>query len=101
MFECLICRPVEGQVIKVKAKNITKAGIRAIYDKEEISPITVFIARDHHYNSLEFSKVKSEDDITIKVIGIRYELNDENISVLGELRIKKKKSKTKVTIVEE
>ena len=21
MFECLICRPVEGQVIKVKAKN--------------------------------------------------------------------------------
>ena len=101
MFECLICRPVEGQVIKVKAKNITKAGIRAVYDKEEISPITVFIARDHHYNSVEFSKVKVEDDITIKVIGIRYELNDENISVLGELRIKKRKPKTKVTIVDE
>ena len=101
MFECLICRPVEGQVIKVKAKNITKAGIRAIYDKEEISPITVFIARDHHYNSVEFSKVKQDEDITIKVIGIRYELNDESISVLGELRVKKRKPKTKVTIVEE
>lgn len=100
MFECLICRPVEGQVIKVKAKNITKAGIRAIYAKEEISPITVFVARDHHYNSVDFSKVKLEDDIVIKVIGIRYELNDENISVLGELRIKRK-PKTKVTIVEE
>ena len=54
MFECLICRPVEGQAIKVKAKNITKAGIRAIYAKEEISPITVFVARDHHYNSVDF-----------------------------------------------
>lgn len=101
MFECLICRPVEGQVIKVKAKNITKAGIRAVYDKEDISPITVFIARDHHYNSIEFSKIKHDEDITIKVIGIRYELNDENISVLGELRVKKRKPKTKVTIVEE
>ena len=101
MFECLICRPVEGQVIKVKAKNITKAGIRATYDKEEISPITVFIARDHHYNSVEFSKIKEDEDITIKVIGIRYELNDENIAVLGELRIKKRKPKTKVTIVDE
>ena len=100
MFECLICRPVEGQVIKVQAKNITKAGIRAIYAKEQKSPITVFIARDHHYNSVEFSKVKLDDDIVIKVIGIRYELNDENISVLGELRIKRK-PKTKVTIIDE
>ena len=50
---------------------------------------------------MEFSKVKAEEDITIKVIGIRYELNDENISVLGELRVKKRKPKTKVTIVEE
>lgn len=100
MFDCLICRPVEGQVIKVKAKNITKAGIRAVYDKEDVSPITVFIARDHHYNSVEFSKIKEEEDITIKVIGIRYELNDENIAVLGELRVKRK-PKTKVTIVDE
>ena len=100
MFECLICRPVEGQVIKVKAKNITKAGIRAIYDKEEISPITVFIARDHHYNNEEFSQKKEDDDIKIKVIGIRYELNDETISVLGELIISRKKPKTKVTILD-
>ena len=51
---------MEGTKIRVKVKNITKAGIRAIYDKEEISPITVFIARDHHYNSVEFSKVKQD-----------------------------------------
>ena len=36
----------------------------------------------------------------IKVIGIRYELNDENISVLGELRIKRK-PKNKGTIVDQ
>ena len=101
MFECEICHPVEGQIIKCQVKNITRAGIRAIYNSKDIkSPITIFIARDHHYNNEEFSKITETQDITIQVIGIRYELNDEFISVLGELR-QKMKSKSKVTIIEE
>ena len=64
-----------GQVIKLKQK-ITKYW--AIYAKEEISPITVFEITI----TADFSKVKLDDDIVIKVIGIRYELNDENILLL-------------------
>ena len=101
MFECDICRPVEGQIIPCKVMNVTRAGIRAKYTREEESPITIFIARDHHYNNEEFSQKKEDDDISIKVIGIRYELNDETISVLGELIFSKKKPKTKVTIIGE
>ena len=80
LFECLICHPIEGQIIKCKVENITRAGIRAIYFKETKSPITIFIARDHHYDNKYFSTIKEEDVILIKVIGIRYELNDETIS---------------------
>ena len=98
LFECLICHPVEGQNIKCKVENITRAGIRAVYFKEKVSPITIFVARDHHYDSKYFSTVKEEDIISIKVIGIRYELNDETISVLGELKQPKhKNSKIKLT----
>tara|TARA_B100000035_G_scaffold159424_1_gene135900 strand:- start:6479 stop:7051 length:573 start_codon:yes stop_codon:yes gene_type:complete len=102
-FECDICYPVEGQLIKCQVQNITRAGIKAVYVKEQKSPIIVFIARDHHYNNEAFNKLKENDNITIKVIGIRYELNDEFISVLGELRQKiiKTKPKTKVTIINE
>jgi len=100
MFECDICHPVEGQIIKCQAKNITRAGIRAIYTKEKHSPITIFIARDHHYNNETFLKVKENDDITIKVIGIRYELNDETIAVIGELKNKVDVKKTKLTVLE-
>ena len=35
MFECDICHPVEGQIIKCEVKNITRAGIRAVYTKEK------------------------------------------------------------------
>tara|TARA_Y100001958_G_C21171619_1_gene503284 strand:+ start:459 stop:1037 length:579 start_codon:yes stop_codon:yes gene_type:complete len=102
MFECDICHPVEGQIIKCEVKNITRAGIRAVYTKEKVSPITVFVARDHHYNNEAFLKVKENQEITIRVIGIRYELHDETISVLGELKTSKiNKAKTKVTIIEE
>ena len=99
LFECLLCHPVEGQIIKCKVLNITRAGLRATYAKEEVSPITVFIARDHHFKNEYFAKIKEEEEINIKVIGIRYELHDKTISVLGELKIpKKSKMKTKVII---
>ena len=91
LFECLVCHPIEGQLIKCKVINITRAGIRAEYFKEEKSPITIFVARDHHYDNKQFSAVKEEDIIQIKVIGIRYELHDDFISVLGELKTQKQR----------
>jgi len=98
-FECDVCHPVEGQLINCQVENITRAGIKAKYISGVKSPIIVFIARDHHYNNENFNKVKENENINIKVIGIRYELNDEFISVLGELvssKINKKKNKVTV-----
>lgn len=84
VYECSICSPVEGMNITCVAKNITKAGIRA----ETIdlpSPVVIFVARDHHYTTPYFSEVKEKDEIIIKVIGQRYELNDKYISIIAEL----------------
>ncbi len=101
MLECLVCRPVEGMRFRAMVKNITKAGIRAEINEAK-SPIVVFVARDHHYKSKEFARLKEGDDINVRVIGIRYELNDEYISIIGELVEKKKirfKKKPKPKII--
>lgn len=101
IFECLICKPVEGMNISCKVLNNTKAGIRAEYSKGDKSPIVIFVARDHNYKNAEFSNIEINDSIIIKVLGIRFELNDVNISVLGEfvkkvpLKIKTNKLKIK------
>ena len=84
VFECMICCPVEGMHIKCNVKNITQAGIRAVIN-DEISPIIVYIARDHHYDNTYFNTVKDGDEINIRVIGQRYELNDSHVSVIGEI----------------
>ena len=88
LFECLVCRPVEGMRFRAVVKNVTKAGIRAEFNEVK-SPVVVFIARDHHYKSAQFAKLQEGDDINVRVIGIRYELNDEYISIIGELVEKK------------
>ena len=81
--------------IKCKVDNITKAGIRASYFNNIESPIMVFIARDHYYNNSTFTKIKENDIIIIKVIGIRYELNDNFIYIIAELLKSQKKKMNK------
>ena len=92
VIECLVCTPVEGMRLKVRVKNITKAGLRCDTGNDD-SPIDVFIARDHHYKIKEFSNIKEGDFVYVKVLGQRYELNDPKISVITELVSKPKQTK--------
>jgi DNA-directed RNA polymerase subunit E'/Rpb7 len=95
IFECLVCNPVEGLRFGAVVKNITKAGIRAEYNTgsdEEESPVVVFISRDHHFNNKDFGKIDIGHNIQVQVVGTRYELNDTQISIIGQLVKKKNKS---------
>jgi DNA-directed RNA polymerase subunit E'/Rpb7 len=85
VFACLICRPVQGMKIsRCVVKNNTKAGIRA-ETKEQVSPVVIFISRDHHHRDQYFNDLKEGDEINVKVIGQRFELNDRFVSIIGEL----------------
>ena len=101
VFECSIINPVEGMLINAVAENITKAGIKAKVPGE-FSPLVIFIARDHNYSNQKFNNIKENDEILVKVIGQRFELNDTYISVIGEVvgkKIEKKKRSTKPKLI--
>jgi len=86
VFECNICCPVEGMQIKCYAKNITQAGIRAFTSLDEKnSPVIIYVSRDHHSSNEYFNSIKEKDAIRIRVIGQRFELNDKQVSIIGEL----------------
>ena len=100
-LECEICSPVEGMHIDCIVKNITKAGIRA-ETSDAPTPVIIFIARDHHYKSIYFADIKEDQNIKVKVIGQRFELNDKYISIIAELiepREEKKKKKKRVKLI--
>lgn len=86
VFECMVCLPVEGMLIECTCKTITKAGIHAqVIDDEGNMPVTVFVARDHHHLDNRFNNIKEGGKIAVRVIGIRYELNDQYICVIAKL----------------
>jgi DNA-directed RNA polymerase subunit E'/Rpb7 len=86
VFQYKVCYPVEGNIINCRVKNVTKAGIRAeIVEKNEPTPLVIFIARDHNNNNDDFITIKEDENIDVKIIGKRFELNDTYISVIGEL----------------
>jgi len=83
VFSADVCYPCEDMIIKCKIINITKIGIRAIIS-EVHNPIVLFISREHNA-SKNFEDYEEGNVINIKVIGHRFELNDEYISVIGEI----------------
>ena len=93
IVECEVCSPVEGMLINCVARNITKAGIRADSSDEEYSPIICFIARDHHSSMSNFNSINEGDIFLVRVLGQRFELNDKQISIIGELVLEKEKDK--------
>ena len=89
VFECEVCFLVEGTLIQCTAKNITKAGIRAESSVDYPSPVVVFVARDHHHMNQYFNTIKEGDKFQVRVIGQRFELNDNYVSIIGELIVPK------------
>jgi DNA-directed RNA polymerase subunit E'/Rpb7 len=99
IFECMVCYPVEGMVMDCNVKTITKAGIHAeVIDNEGNMPITIFIARDHHFTDKTFANIEENSKIATKIIGIRFELNDPYICTIGTLDNTSNENKVKQSI---
>jgi DNA-directed RNA polymerase subunit E'/Rpb7 len=72
-YECMICHPVDGMLVKCVCNTITKAGIHAeVVDNKGNVPITVFIARDHHIRNDLFEKAVEQAKLVVSIIGIRF-----------------------------
>ena len=84
VYECEACSLVEGVVFSCVIKNISLAGIRATLNEPK-SPVVVFVARDHHYDRVDFTRLQEEEEIRVRVIGHRFEIGDDAISVIAEL----------------
>ncbi len=94
VFECLICNPVEGQIVECTTKTITKAGIHAeIVTDRKFIPMKIFVARDHNYSNHLFGTIKEDENITVQIIGKRFELNDPYVVVIASLVDKSDRSR--------
>ena len=85
VFGCEVSNPVPDQEFECIVENNTRAGIKARLRSRGDSPFIVFLARDHHYMIPQFSDIKENEHIKVKVLGQRFEINDPKISVIATL----------------
>ena len=97
IYRCLVCNPIKDIEMECFVKNITKAGIHAeVRDNEDNVPITIFVARDHNYTNSMFDTIEKDMIIRVKIIGVRFELNDPSITAIAYLLDKKEAEKPMV-----
>ena len=66
------------------AKTVTQAGIRA-HACAEPSPVVIYISREmQDSQSRTMDSVKPGDELIVRIIGRRFELNDKHVSIIGE-----------------
>jgi len=93
LFSCKVCRPVEGMKVHCTVTDITKAGIHADCYTQDRSqhPLTIYILRDQYYQDEKYKYLFEENNLAkntvlyVKIVGVRYELNDPCIHAIAEL----------------
>jgi DNA-directed RNA polymerase subunit E'/Rpb7 len=82
IFQGLACYPCENMEIDCIITNITNIGIKAIISKDE-NPLIIFLSKEHN-NISDYSKFDINQKIRIRILGIRFELNDLYICAISE-----------------
>lgn len=85
VYHCNVCNPVDDMELECVCKTVTKAGIHAqVIDEHGNAPITVFVAREHE-DGHAFQDMKEGDVLRVRVLGQRFELNDDCVCVIATL----------------
>lgn len=89
-FSCQVCYPVSRMTIQCKVHKILKVGIYGKYYIEDDQSkyeniLKIYITKDTNYDNEEFSKVKIDDIITVRIEDCSFELNDTFITVIASI----------------
>ena len=88
LYTAYVYNPPENSEITCTVKNKNKMGIlaEAGFINESIpSPLSILLSKQHHINNDLFNSINVGDIITIKVIGKRFELYEQQIFIIGKL----------------
>ena len=84
-FTCNICNPVNGQMISCKVGNIDKSQVICYIDEEDVSPIEIYLFKQHHVGNEEYASLKIGDIVSVKIGGSKWEFESTQIISIAQL----------------
>ena len=84
IFTCDICNPVIGQIVQCKVGNIDKSQIICYIDEYTVSPVEIYLFRQHHVGNTEFASLKINDFVNVKICGSKWGYKDTQINSIAQ-----------------
>ena len=84
LFKCMICNPLPNLVIKAKIVEIIKPGLIVYH-----FPISIIVPKHIHKNKSIFNKLKVDEEVEIKIIDIKFRINEKEIQGVAKLNSEK------------
>ena len=75
IYKAKICSPMMDNIIKCKISKINKLGVLSIKH-----PLTIIVAKEFHKKNDVFKGLNEGDEIEIKIIDKKFNVNDKNNS---------------------
>jgi DNA-directed RNA polymerase subunit E'/Rpb7 len=82
-FNAKLCNPVIGNIIKAHVKNTNRFGVLL-----EAKPVMDIIIAKNSINiqsEIDLETVKIDQELTIEIIGKKFELGDKRITIIGKV----------------
>lgn len=85
--------PIKDQLLKCVVIGPNHFGLKCrLKDDDDCNSCDVYIPRDHHHPLARLNKHSTDTDIEVKVIGVRFEVNDPQITVIASIHDEAKES---------
>jgi hypothetical protein len=75
---------MNNQIIQCIVGNIDKSQVICYIDSPEISPIEIYLFKHTHVGNIEFSTLKEDDIINVKIGGSKWEYKDTQINSIAQ-----------------
>ncbi len=84
LYSMDVCSPSSGDIYPCIVKKTNKIGFLA-EPLEKPNPLVIVVVKQHVDNKDLLNIIKEGDYVSIKIIGARFDLGDDKISVVGNL----------------
>ena len=84
IYHALVCNPGVGAELPCYVSSIDKSQIVCYVDGVEISPLEIYLYKNHHVGNVEFVNLKAGDKIMVKILASKFNFGDNQIIAIAQ-----------------
>ena len=84
-YKATLCNPGIGAIVKCYITSIDKTQIVCnVETNENISPLAIYLFKNHHVGNIDFIKLAINDKINVKILASKFNYGDSQIIAIGK-----------------